>query len=790
MAQDIYIKFKGDASGLLGQINRVENALKGLSGATKTASSNLDRIEKRSKAAGISLRTVVGALAALGAGAALKGIISSYTEFERYRTVLTTFLGSSQKANAELARLQKLANALPQDLSDITNAFTIFTRMGIDASSKSLTAFSNIATANGKSLTQLAEAVADGMTGEFERFKEFGIKVSKEGDNFVARIGDQQVALSTSTKELVGQLMKLGEEGGRFGAAAANNAGTLTQAFSNLRGSIFSASITIGDMLAPALIAAANAIAPLLNNAELVEAVVKRVSSLAVAAGIVWGGYSAAIGIAALASGGLTGALVLLRTALIRTGIGVLIIGVGELVYQFWKLSDRLGGMKNAFLFLKGYALEAVSRIKRGFALLGEYTYVVGESIRIGFGSAFAWVIRQFAEMTQSIVDGYNRIRAAFSLDPIEATGFGSEFSKELDAELANASESLEIFKQSWSSSWSDLSAAMPTVKDFLGDQGTGLGSLRGYFSSMETGAKAATPAVAALGTAAKKMGEDIDKAIAEFRKIPDALDIVKGGIEAFNRLNPLEGLASTYKTELAGLETLRNKDLINEEEYLRSKAQLNKEYAVKVGDINRNLLEQNLKNAGITNQAILDAYTGFDNVYQQQAAGTISSYQAVSDVVGGVLNDLGKYNKRAFEAAKAYNIAVAIMNTITGITKALSSYPPPWNFLAAAAVGAAGYAQVASIRSQQYSGRALGGPVMGNTPYLVGENGPELFTPATSGNVTRNDQLDSGSPVSVTFNINAIDSRGIDELLVQRKAVITGIISDAMLERGQRSRF
>lgn len=37
---------------------------------------------------------------------------------------------------------------------------------------------------------------------------------------------------------------------------------------------------------------------------------------------------------------------------------------------------------------------------------------------------------------------------------------------------------------------------------------------------------------------------------------------------------------------------------------------------------------------------------------------------------------------------------------------------------------------------------RASGGPVSANRPYLVGEQGPELFTPGASGNITSNDDL------------------------------------------------
>jgi phage-related minor tail protein len=148
----------------------------------------------------------------------------------------------------------------------------------------------------------------------------------------------------------------------------------------------------------------------------------------------------------------------------------------------------------------------------------------------------------------------------------------------------------------------------------------------------------------------------------------------------------------------------------------------------------------------------------------------------------------LGAHNKKAFEAAKAFNIANAIMNTYMGATKALATYPPPFNFIAAAAVIGMGLAQVATIRNQQYSGRQLGGPVMGGTPYLVGENGPELFTPNTTGSITRNSDLGGGGAVNVNFTIVANDTTGFDELLTSRQTVIKQIISDAMLERGQRS--
>ncbi len=40
---------------------------------------------------------------------------------------------------------------------------------------------------------------------------------------------------------------------------------------------------------------------------------------------------------------------------------------------------------------------------------------------------------------------------------------------------------------------------------------------------------------------------------------------------------------------------------------------------------------------------------------------------------------------------------------------------------------------------------RAVGGPVLSHTPYVVGEQGPELFVPNASGNIVPNDELTKG---------------------------------------------
>ena len=61
---------------------------------------------------------------------------------------------------------------------------------------------------------------------------------------------------------------------------------------------------------------------------------------------------------------------------------------------------------------------------------------------------------------------------------------------------------------------------------------------------------------------------------------------------------------------------------------------------------------------------------------------------------------------------------------------------------------------------------RANGGPVMSGTTYLVGERGPELFTPSASGSITPNHAMGGGS--TITVNVNGGDPNSIVRALQQ----------------------
>jgi hypothetical protein len=69
-------------------------------------------------------------------------------------------------------------------------------------------------------------------------------------------------------------------------------------------------------------------------------------------------------------------------------------------------------------------------------------------------------------------------------------------------------------------------------------------------------------------------------------------------------------------------------------------------------------------------------------------------------------------------------------------------------------------------IEERRFGGpRALGGPVTQGSSYLVGERGPELFTPSSSGNITPNSAMGGNT---ITVNVNGGDPNSVVRALQQ----------------------
>lgn len=202
---------------------------------------------------------------------------------------------------------------------------------------------------------------------------------------------------------------------------------------------------------------------------------------------------------------------------------------------------------------------------------------------------------------------------------------------------------------------------------------------------------------------------------------------------------------------------------------------------------------------------------------------------------------------RKEFNTNKKLNMASAIVNTAAGITSALK-LPPPLNFIMAGIIGAMGAAQLAIIAGTSYQstsapslqnstpnkvsvgrrgdsvdlarsnpnaggeigylrgaqgygrnsadyrviGSAYGGPLprgYGNTAFAVGEHGPEVIEPdlpVTVRPVNSTNSVERPLP-PVNFNIQALDAKGVEEILYGQRGNIIGMLREAANANGQR---
>lgn len=260
-------------------------------------------------------------------------------------------------------------------------------------------------------------------------------------------------------------------------------------------------------------------------------------------------------------------------------------------------------------------------------------------------------------------------------------------------------------------------------------------------------------------------------------------LDSSMTGSELINPIDPLrQQLNDEFELQKEMNEKNIQRILDNDEleaELRRVKAdetlRLAHETAQKEMEIRKKLFDDNFKliKSGKASEINLEKMSGKE---LNELAG---------DTARQALSEMAKHNKTAFELNKAFAVKDAVVSTAQGVSKALGM--GPLGIPLAIAIGALGFAQVATIMSTKYQGRRLGGRMNQGEPYMVGEAGPELVVPDRASNVVPNNKLGGMSqPVTVNFNISTVDARGFNELLVNSRGTIVNLINSAVNEKGK----
>jgi hypothetical protein len=198
------------------------------------------------------------------------------------------------------------------------------------------------------------------------------------------------------------------------------------------------------------------------------------------------------------------------------------------------------------------------------------------------------------------------------------------------------------------------------------------------------------------------------------------------------------------------------------------------------------------------------------------------------------------KIKKKAFETDKKMKMAQAIMSTAAGVAAALSL--GPFGIPLIPFIVAMGAMQLAAISSMTYQGggssvaaageppkikvgerrtttdlaksqgaggelayfrggQGIGGPENfrpaasgmkyrangGNTAFMVGEQGPEMFVPERPGTIVPSDETSQlGAPINANINITALDADGVEDILMNQRGNIIGMLRDAANANGE----
>jgi len=183
----------------------------------------------------------VGSLVSFG-----RSVVETTAKFETMAAVLTNTLGSASQAQLAMNMITKFASETPFSVEELTGAFVKLANQGFKPSYEEMRKLGDLASSTGKSFGQLAEAILDAQTGEFERLKEFGVKAKVAGDQVTFTFREVATTVKNTSSSIQQYLLGLGDIEGVSGAAAAISQ-TLQGKISNLGDSWTTFMKNLGD---------------------------------------------------------------------------------------------------------------------------------------------------------------------------------------------------------------------------------------------------------------------------------------------------------------------------------------------------------------------------------------------------------------------------------------------------------------------------------------------------------------------------------------------------------------
>jgi hypothetical protein len=255
-------------------------------------------------------------------------------------------------------------------------------------------------------------------------------------------------------------------------------------------------------------------------------------------------------------------------------------------------------------------------------------------------------------------------------------------------------------------------------------------------------------------------------------------LNQLQGAASGTSGLTNLQSLEQQYEAEKALLQAAQDEGIASKISYEERLTELQRQYAEKRNQI----IKGEVNSQSFLTQATQD------------------SLGVLSESFGNMASIAQSGGEDSFETYKAFASAQAVVSGILAAQNTLATaaqfYPSPIPEGMALAVAGLAAVNVAQIQSQTYSPRAVGGSVYGDNSYLVGERGPELFTPNSSGggritpfNQLMNQAGQQNNTTNETTNLN-LNISGLYEtpadMIIANRDLIIGLVADYKRRRGE----
>lgn len=204
----------------------------------------------------------------------------------------------------------------------------------------------------------------------------------KEMTFYMEAMASDSTLLLPLLRDNAAELERLGDAaekaGGIMSDADVKNLAKAGQAFDRLKASATGMRNVIAAKLAPSMEKFAGVMERAMQKGGALRKVFDflgenagRFAAYVTAAGVAFGAYSSAVVIATAVTQGF-------KRALIRTGVGALVVGLGEAVYQFTRIKGAVGSTAATFAIFKDLAKGAVNDSVAAFFWLGNRLIGIG----------------------------------------------------------------------------------------------------------------------------------------------------------------------------------------------------------------------------------------------------------------------------------------------------------------------------------------------------------------------------------------------------------------------------